>query len=152
MDQIVFVAFVFVAALAFAQLEIEIEGPNGWASNLPTWRIKNRWTRLLLGSRPLTGYHLWVHIFVLVMIHFPVALRISPWSWGLELRILSFDILFFLVEDFMWFVLNPAFGFRRFRRENIWWHAPSWWWIMPRDYWVLVLIGGGAYVLSMRLG
>jgi len=24
------------------------------------------------------------------------------------------------VEDFLWFVLNPAYGMRRFRREHIW--------------------------------
>jgi hypothetical protein len=32
---------VFVAVgLLFAMTEIQIEGPAGWASNLPTWRIE----------------------------------------------------------------------------------------------------------------
>jgi hypothetical protein len=139
-------------ALVFARLEIQIEGPHGWAANLPTWRIDNRWTRIFYGSRPLTGYHLWMLIFVFSMIHAPIALQTSLWSWGLELRIISFYILFFLAEDFLWFVMNPAFGIRRFRREHIWWHAPSWWWVMPRDYWVYGLIGVGAYAISWHVG
>jgi hypothetical protein len=67
----------------------------------------------------------------------------------MELRVIGFIIFFFLVEDFLWFVLNPAFGIRRFRREHIWWHAPTWWWIMPRDYWVFSIIGCGAYVAGV---
>jgi hypothetical protein len=149
---IFFVVYLFVTAAVFATLEIQIEGPNGWAANLPTWRLDNRWTRLFYGARPLTGYHLWMQVFVLLMIHVPLALQPSIWSWGLELRVASFYPLFFIVEDFLWFVINPAFGLARFRREHIWWHAPSWWWIMPRDYWVFGLLGGFAYAVSWHIG
>jgi hypothetical protein len=151
LPQLLFACYLVLTAVVFARLEIQIEGPNGWAAQLPTWRIQNRWTRLFYGSRPLTGYHLWMLIFVLAMIHAPVALKPSIFSGGLELRIISFCILFFLVEDFLWFVLNPAFGIRRFRREHIWWHAPSWWWVMPRDYWVYGTIGLFAYAVSWHI-
>jgi hypothetical protein len=151
LSQLLFACYLILTAAVFAQLEIQIEGPNGWAAHLPTWRIQNRWTRLFYGSRPLTGYHLWMLIFVLAMVHAPVALKPAIFSGGLELRIISFYILFFLVEDFLWFVLNPAFGIRRFRREHIWWHAPSWWWVMPRDYWVYGTIGLCAYAFSWHI-
>ena len=151
MAQILIVIYLLVTALVFARLEIEIEGPNGWAANLPTWRINNRWTRLFYGSRPLTGYHLWMQIFVLLMVHVPLVLQASMWSWGMELRVASFYILFFLFEDFLWFILNPAFGIRRFRKEHIWWHAPTWWWVMPRDYWVFGALGCFAYAMSWRM-
>jgi hypothetical protein len=151
LPQLLSICYLILVAVVFARLEIQIEGPNGWAAELPTWRIQNRWTRLFYGSRPLTGYHLWMLIFVLAMVHAPVALEPSIFSGGLELRIISFYILFFLVEDFLWFVMNPAFGIRRFRREHIWWHAPSWWWVMPRDYWVYGLIGLCLYAASWRI-
>jgi hypothetical protein len=137
--------------LVFAQLEIEIEGPNGWAEKLPTWRINNRWTRLFYGARPLTGYHLWMQVFVLLMVHVPLVLRTENWSWGMELRVVSFFVLFWIAEDFLWFVMNPAFGIRRFRREHIWWHAPYWWWVMPRDYWVFGVLGICAYAISWKI-
>jgi hypothetical protein len=98
----------------------------------------------------VTGYHLFIHIFVLLLAHLPFALSLVPFSLGAELRILSFLILFWLVEDYLWFVLNPAFGWRRFRREEIWWHAPNWWWIMPRDYWLFGPLGLFLYALSWR--
>lgn len=152
MQHLVFAVYLLATAYAFARLEIEIEGPNGWAGNLPTWRIRNRWTNLLYGGRPLTGYHLWIQVFILMMVHSPFAMSIWNWSLALELRVLSFLVLFFIVEDFLWFLINPAFGIRRFRREHIWWHAPTWWWVMPREYWVFSLVGLAAYVAAMKLG
>jgi hypothetical protein len=150
-EHLVFALYVLATAFTFARLEIEIEGPNGWAANLPTWRICNRWTRIFYGCRPLTGYHLWLQIFVVLLAHLPFGMSFWHWSWGLELQVIGFVILFFIVEDFLWFVLNPAYGLRRFRARHIWWHAPTWWWIMPRDYWVFMLVGGGLYVLGQAL-
>lgn len=135
------------AAWLFALVEIHVEGDDGWAAKLPTWRIQNRWTRLVLGSKPLTGYHLYVQLFVLVMSHAPLFLG-TP-SWRLEARAFAFFILFWIVEDFLWFVLHPAYGLGRFRKEHIWWHAPTWWWIMPRDYWVLLPMGLALYVAGL---
>jgi hypothetical protein len=151
LEHVFFALYVVATAFAFARLEIEIEGPHGWAANLPTWRLSNRWTNLFYGRRPLTGYHLWVQLFILLLTHLPFALGLWPWSWGRELLVVSFLILFFILEDFLWFVLNPAFGLRRFRREHIWWHAPTWWWLMPRDYWLFSAAGLAAYVLSFQL-
>lgn len=148
MHHVIFLAYLFAAAFVFARLEIQIEGPHGWAANLPTWRINNRWTKIFYGSRPLTGYHLWMQIFVLLLVHCPFTLGFVDWSWRPELRVIGFTILFFIVEDFLWFVLNPAYGLRRFRKQHIWWHAPTWWWIMPRDYWVFGLLGVGLYVMG----
>jgi hypothetical protein len=144
-----FFAAVLAAASAFALLEIQIEGGAGWAANLPTWKIENRWTRLFFSSRPLTGYHLYVHLWILVMVHLPFLLGLAAPSWRGEARILAFLIFFWLVEDFLWFVLNPAFGIRRFTREHIWWHAPTWWLIAPRDYWVFTPLAAALYWASL---
>jgi hypothetical protein len=146
-----FVLSVLAAAALFALLEIQIEGEAGWAAALPTWRLDNRWTRLVMGSRALTGYHLYVHLFILVVLHLPFTLSIAPFTLAAELRILAFLALFWIVEDFLWFVLNPRYGVSGFTRERAWWHAPSWWWIAPREYWIFLPLAIALYLLSWRI-
>ncbi|HEY0025536.1 hypothetical protein [Longimicrobium sp.] len=150
MEHLSFFAMVLAAGAAFAQLEIQIEGTAGWAAALPTWRVENRWTRLFFSSRPLTGYHFYVHVFVTLVVHLPFALGFAAPTWKGEARIVAWLILFWVAEDFLWFVMNPAFGLRKFRREHIWWHAPTWVWIMPRDYWVFTPIAAALYLWSHR--
>jgi hypothetical protein len=147
---LVFAGAVLAAAAFFALLEIQIEGGNGWASSLPTWRLENRWTRVFFGRRALTGYHLYVHLFVLVLLHLPYALALTTPSWAVEARIVAFLVLFWVIEDFLWFVFNPAFGLRRFTPEHAWWHAPSWWWIAPREYWIFTPLAVALYLWSWR--
>jgi hypothetical protein len=145
-----FFAAVAVASVLFALLEIQVEGGAGWATSLPTWRIENRWTRLFFSRRALTGYHLYVHLFVLTVVHLPYALSFAAFGGRAEARILAFLLFFWLAEDFLWFVLNPAYGVRKFTREHAWWHAPTWWWFMPRDYWTFIPIAIWLYWLGMR--
>jgi hypothetical protein len=144
-----FFAYLLALAAAFALLEIQIEGDAGWAEKLPTWRVQNRLTRLLMGGRVLTGYHLWVHVSVFLLAHGAYALGLAAPSPRAEARILAFLVFFWIAEDFLWFVLNPAFGVRRFRREHVRWHAPAWWGIMPREYWLFLPLAGVLYVLSL---
>ena len=150
MIHLAFVIALLAAAGSFALLEIQIEGASGWAKDLPTWKVENRLTRLIFGNRPMTGYHFYVHVFFLVVLHLPYAFGFVPLSLDAELRIAAFWIAFWIVEDYLWFVFNPAFGVSRFRREYIWWHAPSWWWIMPREYWIGAPLAVVLYILSWR--
>lgn len=145
---ILFFTFLLAAATLFALLEIQIEGAAGWAAELPAWRFQNRWTRRFLGSRPLTGYHVYFQLFLLLLLHLPYGLSLLRPSLTAELRIISFGLLFWIVEDFLWFVLNPDYGLRAFRRDRIPWHAATWWWFMPRDYWIFAPLGLAAYVAS----
>ncbi|MBV9109137.1 MAG: hypothetical protein JO306_07010 [Gemmatimonadetes bacterium] len=141
---------VVAASAAFALLEVQIEGTAGWAAALPTWRVENRFTRLVMGGRTLTGYHLWVHVVVLLLVHLGYAVGAAAPSWAVEARIVAFLIFFWVLEDFLWFVFNPAFGVRRFRREHVPWHALAWWWIMPRDYWIFTPLAVLLYAWSLR--
>jgi len=147
-QHVAFVASLLAASAVFALLEIEIEGDHGWAAKLPTWRIENRWTRAILGARAVTGYHLYFHLLLLILAHLPFTLELVAFSWAAEMRILAFVILFWLVEDFLWFVLHPNWGVRGFRAERIPWHAPNWVWFMPRDYWIFGPAGIALYVVS----
>jgi hypothetical protein len=50
-----FALYVVSVAGTSATVEVQIEGPNGWAMGLPTWHVENRWTRFFLGDRPLSA-------------------------------------------------------------------------------------------------
>lgn len=77
----------------------------------------------------MTGYHAWMFPFIALMFHLPVFLR-GRWSWRLESRILATIMLFWVIEDALWFLLNPAFGWSRFSAGNIPWHK-HWWFGLP---------------------
>jgi hypothetical protein len=64
MPHALFIVTLAIAATLFALVEIQIEGPNGWAARLPTWQVENRWTRLFWSAKPLTGYHLYTQLFI----------------------------------------------------------------------------------------
>lgn len=148
MEHLFFFVYLVATSAIFALLEIQIEGKEGWARGLPTWRIETALTRRLLGARAITGYHVYMHLLVLLLAHVPFAVGV-PLTLATEARILAFLVLFWVIEDFLWFVLNPHYGVRGFKRERAWWHAKSWWGFMPRDYWLFIPVGLVLYTLSL---
>jgi hypothetical protein len=50
-------------------------------------------------------------------------------------------MIFWIVEDFLWFILNPAFGFSLFNSEQIPWHK-HWLIGVPTDYITFTVVGG----------
>lgn len=132
-------AAVLVAAYLFARVEVEIEGEAGWAANLPTWRIEDHpLLDIFWGGRALTGYHLWMFSFIGVLFHFPLCFM-GQWSLPLEARVMASIMVFWIVEDYLWFVINPAFGWRRFCKEHVAWHK-RWAFGAPIDYWIFGLV------------
>ncbi len=139
----------FWVSFCFAKMEVEIEGEKGWAENLPTWRVSKDhiMSRIFAGGRELTGYHLWVQLFVFSLLH--MVYIFHPFLLSVELQIISFVFYVWITEDYMWFLLNPAFGFSKFKKENIWWHERHWWWVAPRDYFIFIPTATALYFLSM---
>lgn len=130
--------WVLLLGLFFAQVEIQIEGADGWAAKLPTWRIEHHWLLdIFWGGRAMTGYHAWVFPFVALFFHFPLVFT-GHWTARLECRALGCIMLFWIVEDFLWFVLNPAYGLARFNPAGVAWHK-HWLGAAPVDYWVGLL-------------
>lgn len=128
-------AWVILLSFFFAQTEIQIEGAAGWAAHLPTWRIEHHWLLdIFWGGRAMTGYHAWIFPCIALFFHFPVFF-LPRWSWRMEFRILACIMLFWTVEDFLWFALNPAYGLAHFSAAYIPWHK-HWWWFAPADYWI----------------
>jgi hypothetical protein len=134
--------FLFVYALLFAMVEIEIEGAHGWAEKLPTWyRVTPWYARAFsraIGGKPLTGYHAIMIPLALLSFHVGFAFG-QPWSPGLEARVLARFGFWTIVWDALWFVLNPAFGWRRFRPGQVWWLGQRWIGPFPIEYWNALL-------------
>ena len=130
-----FLLIVLILSFCFAKLEIQIEGNAGWAKNLPTWRIEDHFLlKIFWGGRPLTGYHFWAMIFIFFAFHLPLAF-IDVIDLKIEARIIGGFILFWALEDFLWFIMNPDFGLKKFQKKNIPWH-PRWFLGLPVDYWL----------------
>jgi hypothetical protein len=124
-------------AFVMAAVEIEIEGPFGWAEKLPTpYRVSGPLARAFgaaLGGKPLTGYNILMFAAMLVAFHLPFAFG-APWSAAIELTVLAAWVSWSALWDVLWFLLNPGYGWRRFRRGAVWWHR-RWLWRLPLDYW-----------------
>ena len=143
---------VAVLALCFANVEIQIEGPDGWAAKLPvTFRVERHWLlELFWGGRPMTGYHAWVFTFMALVFHFPLLI-VWRFTLKLEARILASLMIFWIVEDFLWFLLNPAYGLGRLLSRQVPWHR-HWLLGLPTDYWSFTLVAAGLYWYSFRRG
>jgi len=129
--------FLFIYALLFALVEIEIEGKDGWAVNLPTWfrrrgAIAGLYGKLLSG-KPLTGYHAVMFFIPFFSFHLGWAFGL-PFSWSGELRLFTSYLVWNVTWDFLWFLLNPYFGWARFRKGGVWWHNQVWVARLPIDY------------------
>ena len=143
--------WVALLGLFFAQTEIQIEGGAGWAANLPTWRVEHHWLLdIFWGGRPMTGYHAWVFPFIAMFFHFPFFFS-QRWTLKLEARALACIMMFWIVEDFLWFVFNPAYGLARFDPTHVAWHK-NWFLFAPADYWNFLAVAAILFWFSYRQG
>ena len=124
-------AYLFLIAFALAHLEIQIEGPHGWAAKLPTWRWDSRSVRRWLG-KPVTGYHVWLMAVILLLLHAP---QFYGGSWEREADLLAMFFFLTVTWDFLWFACNRHFGVARFRKGQVWWFR-AWALGVPREYFV----------------
>ncbi|MDO8505504.1 MAG: hypothetical protein Q7S48_02930 [bacterium] len=131
------ILYLYLLALTLAFLEVQIEGEHGWAEKLPCWRPQGKWYARLytrvLGGKEMTGYHIGVFSFAFLMFHLPYVWGL-PWNTGAEFSTLSAFFLFVVVWDFLWFVINPHYGIRKFRPGCVSWHK-IWLGPAPIDYW-----------------
>ncbi len=143
------IGWVALLGLFFAMTEIQIEGANGWASSLPTWRIEKHWLLdIFWGGRAMTGYHAWVFPFMFLVFHFPLVAN-GTFSWRLEARCVGSLMIFWIIEDFLWFLINPAYGWAKFSPVQIPWHR-HWFLGVPTDYLVFTVAGGILIAWSFR--
>lgn len=141
-------AFVVVLAFFFANVEIQIEGADGWAASLPvTFRVEQHWLLdIFWGGRPMTGYHAWIFSFMALAFHLPLVWE-GQWSVRKHLRVLTCVSMFWIVEDALWFILNPAFGWAKLTPEHVPWHV-HWLFGLPTDYWTFGGVATIGYALT----
>ncbi len=126
------VTAIFFWALLSAALEVNIEGAHGWAKNLPTMRrtrgrgVMRAVQLLVMGGRPITGYHLCMFALQLFAFHL-CYLQGMPFTWSRECLTLEAFFLVCPTWDFLWFILNPAYGLKKFTKDDIEWHGDRWW-------------------------
>ena len=105
--------FINIFAILFALLEIEMEGKHGWAEKLPT---------VASGLGMFTMYHIYMNIIVILVVFYTTQLlNVNIWTS------IHFIILWFLVEDVAWFILNPYYTLKKYTKEDIWWHGKQKW-------------------------
>jgi hypothetical protein len=128
-------AYFFLIAFVLAHLEIQIEGPHGWAEKLPTWRWDGPRVRRWLG-KPVTGYHLCLITLILLFLHVP---QFHGGSWEREADLLAMFFFLTVTWDFLWFACNRHFGVARFRKGQVWWF-PTWSLGVPRPYLMMIAL------------
>lgn len=115
--------FDFLAAFCVAKLEINIEGKHGWAGKLPSGKINNILTRILLGKQHYTWYHLWFFLSTLLLLHLPFFISPKLWSPTIETFLLGNYAIAVILEDLFWFIFNPHFGLKGLNKTHAHWHA-----------------------------
>ncbi len=121
--------YLFILSLLLALIEIEIEGKNGWAAKTETFRkdlTKIRFIKKVTWSRELTGYHLFLNVFLVMLFHMPYFFGF-PLTLANEFLILGYYLLFGVTWDFSWFVLNPFYGIAKFKKDQIPWFSQNKW-------------------------
>jgi hypothetical protein len=145
----------FGYAALFALVEIEIEGPDGWAEKLPTWyRVKPWYARAfvrVMGGKPLTGYHAVMIPLAFASFHVGLAFG-QPWSAAIEARTVATFLFWSVIWDLLWFIWNPAFGWARFRPGQVWWLGRVWIARFPLEYWTAIAWSFAVASLPVLLG
>ena len=131
--------FIFSYSTLYSLLEIELEAKEGWCKNLPT--------PVVLGN--FTLYHVLMNIIVIISILKVYVKDIT----SLEdiTQAIFYIAAWFLIEDFMWFVLNPHFTIDKYKKEHIWWHARRpWYFGIPEHNFIGILVMFVCYCLSNK--
>ena len=123
--------FFILFGTLWAALEVQIEGENGWAAKLPTTSF--------------SGTHFtWYHVIMNVMV-FVLVFKVVSFSWALPFWLASL----FLIEDYMWFMINPAYGFEKYSAKYVPWH--KWVLKMPLGNWLsFAIMLGASFVTFFR--
>jgi len=95
--------------------EAYIEGKNPWARASVGWKLR------LSRKVVITGYHAWLLLFLLFA--FSLPLIIYGWDFKLFGVLVSAVSIGVVIEDFLWFVVNPYYGIKEhWNPENAYWY------------------------------
>ncbi len=66
--------------------------------------------------------------------------------------VLATYLAFAIGWDYLWFILNPAFGLGRFRRGEVWWYSGPWIGRLPWEYYLAVAASFAVAAIAWPLG
>ncbi len=128
--------------MAFWEAYIEGEGP--WAAKQVGWEKE------ISPRFKITAYHFWLYMMIFFFLTLPLASsRIDFSDTELLNRntrlagvIISGTTIGLMLEDFLWFVINPKWDIRNWNSEYVYWYP---WigkgrWQVPVGYILLTLI------------
>ena len=100
MNWLLIFAWIWAAMIAMAFWESSIEGKNPWDKKKSGWKLR------ITKNISLTKYH-----FYLFFVMFPLLLTLPFVVYGWNTRLFGIIISAFfsgsIIEDFMWFLVNP---------------------------------------------
>jgi hypothetical protein len=96
--------WIYGAMVAMAFWEAYVEGRNAWNKGKLGWKIK-------IGKFVFSAYHFYV-TFVMWPLLLTLPLVIYGWNLRLFGIIVSAYFSGMVIEDFMWYVVNPVVKFR----------------------------------------
>jgi hypothetical protein len=107
MNPLLIFFWVYGAMVAMAFWEAYAEGRNAWVKGKVGWRVS------VGGYVVVSGYHFFLVWVMLPMLVF-LPLVIHGWDTRLFGVLLSAYVSGLVVEDFMWYVVNPVVKLREF--------------------------------------
>ena len=115
--------------------EAYIEGKNAWGKKQVGWKKK------ILGCYDLTAYHFWLNLMLFFFMTLPLI--INGWNTRLFGVLISASALGFIIQDILWYVINPFYSLKKFNPKDANWYP----WIkigkfqIPRTYLMGFIIG-----------
>lgn len=107
--------FVYVAMVANAFWEAYVEGRNPWDQRKLGWKLK------LGNNYTLPAYHFWLFVVMWpAMLMLPMV--ITGWNWRLAGILTSAYLSGAVLEDFLWYVVNPEVKLSEFGPKFVTYH------------------------------
>ncbi|MEK6973915.1 MAG: hypothetical protein AABW41_01610 [Nanoarchaeota archaeon] len=118
LKDILITIYIQLIFISIAFWESYIEGYNAWATGKRGWKIRIDF----LKKEPLTAYHLFLYV-ITIPLFLMLPFIVFGFNTHLFLLIVANYFLGLVVEDFLWFVVNPVWGgLRNFNSKKVYWH------------------------------
>ena len=90
-----------------------MEGKDAWAKRQVGWNFE-------LGGVQITAYHFWLTMMFIILLSLPLV--VVGWDRHLFGVLLTAGLLGVVLEDFLWFVVNPYFGLKKWNPDDAPWY------------------------------
>ena len=105
-----------ISFVAWSFWESYMEGDTGWTWN-PKW-----WRFYFPGGYTYTAYHIWAFWIFAPTVFILLPLVVAGFSWRLFWLLFASLLFGSILEDFMWFVVNPCYPFSKWNPRDTKWY------------------------------